>query len=133
MTLPQPVPLEPDSYFSVVVTVRGDGAPVLRLSQDPSGAGYRYSDGHWSKLNQAVRIKALTVQGEAEVPPEPTPTPTRTVCEFTDVRDGDYFYNAILWAAEQKIAAGVSVEAFCPENNCTRGQMVMFLYRLLGG
>lgn len=51
---------------------------------------------------------------------------------FTDVKEGDYFYDAILWAVKADIAKGTSATTFEPAWICTRGQMVTFLYRAAG-
>ena len=51
--------------------------------------------------------------------------------KFTDVPKEDYFYDAVLWAAESKIAWGVTPTAFCPDDTCTRGQIVTFLCRAM--
>lgn len=48
---------------------------------------------------------------------------------FTDVEQGAYYADAVLWAVENKITAGTSATTFGPEENCTRGQVVTFLYR----
>ena len=48
---------------------------------------------------------------------------------FGDVSDGDYFYDAVLWAVDHGITTGVSAEKFAPDATCTRGQVVTFLYR----
>jgi len=48
---------------------------------------------------------------------------------FTDVKSGDYFYDAVLWAAENGITAGVDAKHFAPANPCTRAQIVTFLWR----
>ena len=48
---------------------------------------------------------------------------------FTDVKSGDYYYNAVLWAVKNNITAGTSATTFSPANPCTRGQIVTFLYR----
>lgn len=48
---------------------------------------------------------------------------------FTDTAPGSAFYNAILWATASGITNGVSKSAFGTNNNCTRAQVVTFLYR----
>ncbi len=50
---------------------------------------------------------------------------------FADVENTDYFYNAVLWAYENKITTGTGDAMYSPDDACTRGQMVTFLYRLL--
>ncbi len=58
-----------------------------------------------------------------------SPTPQRTDNPFTDVAEGAYYYHAILWAVEQGITNGTSPTTFGPDNPCTRGQVVTFLWR----
>lgn len=60
-----------------------------------------------------------------------SPTPTITRNPFTDVKYsvGSDFYNAILWASQNGIAAGTSTTTFAPNDNCTRAQIVTFLWR----
>ncbi|MBR5489916.1 MAG: S-layer homology domain-containing protein [Oscillospiraceae bacterium] len=60
--------------------------------------------------------------------------PTADVLEnpFTDVKEGDYFYDAVLWAVEKGITTGISATAFGPGAACNRGQIVTFLYRTPG-
>lgn len=50
---------------------------------------------------------------------------------FEDVSEGTYYYDAVLWAAENNITAGTDENHFSPNDNCTRGQIVTFLYRAL--
>ena len=51
---------------------------------------------------------------------------------FTDVKETDYYYEAVLWAVDESITAGLTPETFAPNKECTRGECVSFLYRLLG-
>ncbi len=50
---------------------------------------------------------------------------------FRDVKDGDYFLQAVLWAVKGEITFGTSQTAFSPSGECTRAQVVTFLYRYL--
>lgn len=50
---------------------------------------------------------------------------------FTDVADGSAFYDAILWAYESGVTAGVTADTFSPKDACARGQVVTFLHRYL--
>ena len=50
---------------------------------------------------------------------------------FTDVASDDYFYDPVRWAVENNITAGTSKRQFSPDSDCTRGQVVTFLYRTL--
>ncbi|WP_253284564.1 S-layer homology domain-containing protein [Intestinimonas butyriciproducens] len=54
-----------------------------------------------------------------------------SVNPFTDVAADAYYNNAVLWAAENGITGGTSATTFSPNNDCTRAQIVTFLYRAL--
>ena len=51
---------------------------------------------------------------------------------FSDVKSGTYYYDAVLWAVKQGITSGTSYNKFSPDQTCTRGQIVTFLYRDMG-
>ena len=57
------------------------------------------------------------------------PSPSKTGNPFKDVKSGDYFYDAVLWAVEKGITLGTDATHFSPSDTCTRGQVVTFLYR----
>ncbi len=48
---------------------------------------------------------------------------------FEDVPADKYYHDAVLWAVEKGITAGISATKFAPGNTCTRAQIVTFLYR----
>ena len=51
---------------------------------------------------------------------------------FTDVHAEDYYYDAVLWAAQKGITGGMSDTLFAPNAACTRAQIVTFLWRSAG-
>ena len=51
---------------------------------------------------------------------------------FTDVHAEDYYYDAVLWAAQKGITGGMSDTLFAPNAVCTRAQIVTFLWRAAG-
>ena len=55
-----------------------------------------------------------------------------SVNPFTDVAADAYYNTAVLWAAENGITGGTSATTFSPNNDCTRAQIVTFLFRCLG-
>ena len=57
------------------------------------------------------------------------PDPADSVMKFTDVSAGAYYKDAVLWAVENEITHGTSATTFSPDENCTRAQIVSFLYR----
>ena len=51
---------------------------------------------------------------------------------FVDVKASDYFYDAVLWAAEKGVTSGTDALHFSPNAPCTRAQIVTFLWRAAG-
>ena len=51
---------------------------------------------------------------------------------FVDVKASDYFYDAVLWAAEKGVTSGTDALHFNPNAPCTRAQIVTFLWRAAG-
>ena len=58
-----------------------------------------------------------------------SPAPKSSMMPFTDVPAGSYYETAVLWAAENGITGGTGNNAFSPDADCTRAQIVTFLYR----
>lgn len=52
-----------------------------------------------------------------------------TLAKFDDVSESSVYYNAIMWAVETGITSGVTKTTFAPNDTCTRGQAVTFIYR----
>ena len=48
---------------------------------------------------------------------------------FTDVKEGAFYYDAVLWAYGNGITKGTGPETFSPDDACLRAQIVTFLYR----
>lgn len=75
-----------------------------------------------------TRAQAVTFMWRMKGQPEPAITKN----PFRDIRTSDYYYKAVLWAYESGITAGKTSTLFAPDDTCTRGQFVTFLYRLEG-
>ena len=58
-----------------------------------------------------------------------SPAPAAATHTFTDIKEGAYYYNAVLWAVENGITEGTSVTAFSPDAVVSRAQVVTYLYR----
>ena len=73
------------------------------------------------------RGQAVTFLWRAEGKPEPFSSDN----PFVDVEQGKYYYDAVLWAfySKPQITNGIDATHFAPDNVCTRGQIVTFLYR----
>ena len=72
------------------------------------------------------RGQTMTFLWRASGEPEPDSFST----DLTDVKSGDYFYEAVLWAMEEGVTTGAGGNRFAPDATVTRGQFVTFLYRL---
>lgn len=60
------------------------------------------------------------------------PEPVDTVSPFSDVKEGSYYYKAVLWAEQNKITSGTGDGIFSPDGICTRAQAATFLWRACG-
>ena len=50
-------------------------------------------------------------------------------CPFKDVKAGQWYYDAVVWATQNGIANGVSSTSFAPDASVTREQTAAFMYR----
>lgn len=51
---------------------------------------------------------------------------------FKDIPNNAYYDTPVKWAIDFGVTSGTSATTFSPANNCTRGQIVTFLYNYLG-
>ena len=58
--------------------------------------------------------------------------PTAKASSFTDVPANADYAAAVSWAVENDVTKGTGNGAFSPNQVCTRGQIVTFLYRYFG-
>lgn len=79
---------------------------------------------HFSPNAPCSRAQVVTFLHRSRGCPDPTVT---TV--FPDVKSGSYYHKAVLWAAQRAITVGMDGGSFCPDLDCTRAQVVTFLYR----
>ena len=78
--------------------------------------------------NQCTRAQMVTFLWRLKG----SPAPKSKTLSFKDVKKGDYYYDAVVWAVEKGITTGVSKTKFDPSGVCTRGQTVTFLWRMAG-
>ncbi len=83
---------------------------------------------HFSPNGICTRAQAVTFLWRAAG----SPAPKSTAMPFADVPADSYFYSAVLWAVENGITTGTSATTFSPAANCTRAQIVTFLWRAAG-
>ena len=81
----------------------------------------------FSPFSTVTRSQAVTFLWRAMGKPRPISTQN----PFTDVKESDYFYEAVLWAVENGITLGTSETAFTPYQTCSTAHILTFLYRTL--
>ena len=72
-----------------------------------------------------TRAQVVTFLWRAAGAPEPVSTEN----PFTDIAEGSYYYKAVLWAVENHITTGTGKGRFSPDMDCSRAQIVTFLWR----
>ncbi len=85
------------------------------------------SDTTFSPNDTCTRAQVVTFLHRSIGSPMPMPE-----SPFSDVTGGEYYYDAVLWAAGSNITTGTSATTFSPNDTCTRAQVVTFLWRLFG-
>ena len=125
---------------------RAAGSPVVN---DPTNFTDVPADAYYAEAVRWAVSQGIT-KGTSETTFSPNATCTRaqamaflwrsqksptsdSVNPFTDVAADAYYANAVLWAVENEVTAGTSTVTFSPNNDCTRAQIVTFLFRCLGG
>ena len=83
---------------------------------------------HFGPMGVCNRAQVVTFLWRAAGSPEPE----GTECPFEDVQPGGFYEKAVLWAVENGITNGVDATHFGPEQICSRGQVVTFLWRSCG-
>ena len=93
-----------------------------------NGIVYGTSDTTFEPNSPCTRAQVAAFLYRAEKKPEPTTDSN----PFTDVKSGEYYEKAVIWAVENGIVYGTSDTTFEPDATCTRAQGVAFLYRAYG-
>ena len=95
------------------------------------GGTVAFEDSHALTTTFTMPAEDVTIQAVFQAE---TQEPPHSENPFTDIREGDYYYDAVLWAVNHRpqITNGTSETLFSPNAACTRGQMVTFLWRAAG-
>lgn len=109
---------------------KDSGTTVELASYKPTRTGYTF-DGWFSDKELMKPVTSVKLTADTTVYAKWTQN-GENKNPFIDVKSGDYFYDAVLWAVEQKITSGTSATTFSPAVSCTRAQMVTFLWRAAG-
>ena len=106
----------PDEGYAVgTITVTDRFGDAVKVTENADGT-YTFT-----MPNGQVTVTATFVETEAPVD-EP----------FVDVAEGDWFYDAVVYAYQNELMDGVGGNRFAPNSETTRAQLVTILYRLEG-
>ena len=113
------------------ITIPGS---VTRMGDDVFGNCYALTEinfggtrSEWDAISANADVPEDTVVHFGEIPPDVDPFEG-----FIDIKAGDYYAEAVSWAVEHGITSGTSKTTFSPNDGCTRGQVVTFLWRAVG-
>ena len=113
---------------AVPAVFKASGTAVDLSAYKPTREGYTFA-GWFSDAALTAAVTAVTLTGDTDVYAGWT---KNAVNPFTDVPEGAYYRDAVLWAAEKGITTGVTPATFVPLAACTRAQVVAFLWRAMG-
>ena len=122
----KPEPAGTGSAFNDVASDAWYYKPVAWAVEQGITSGM--GDGSFGVGRSCTRAQAMTFLWAANGKTEPE----SEVSPFSDVTSGDWFCNAILWAAENGVTAGIGNGLFGVNDTCTRAQIITFLYKVYG-
>ena len=112
---------------TVTITVKPDSGFVL------DGLTVTDRNGNVLKLTDQGGGKYTFIMPASKVEVKVTFMDDNTMLNFfVDVKADNYFYDAVMWAAEKGITSGTDATHFSPNAACTRAQIVTFLWRAAG-
>ena len=110
---------------------KDSGTTIDLAAYKPTRAGYTFA-GWFSDKTLTKAVTSVKLTANTTVYAKWTQNGGTAENPFVDVKKGAYYYDAVLWAVEQKITSGTSATTFSPDASCTRAQMVTFLWRAAG-
>ncbi len=111
--------VSPSAYYYDAVMWAYNAEPQVTNGMDAT---------HFGPESTVTRGQAVTFLWRAVGCPEPTSTNN----PFEDVKEGQYYTEAVLWAIEKGITNGTSQNTFSPNDTCTNAQILTFIWRCLG-
>ena len=111
---------------SVTIMVKPDSGYQLDdlAVTDKNGKELKLTDKGNGKYTFTMPSGKVKINATFTKEAEPSP--------FSDVSTSAYYYEAVKWAQEKGITGGIGNGLFGPNQPCTRGQIVTFLWRAAG-
>ncbi len=95
----------------------------------PTREGYTFA-GWYSDEALTQKVTSVKLNGNTTVYAKWTENAVTPTLPFTDVKTGDWFYEAVQYVYDKGMMTGVSADRFAPASTTTRGMIVTVLYRL---
>ena len=131
---------DPETYESIYVAyiIDGDKSPFYDIREDhwareyidtcyEAGIMNGTGGGKFSPSGAVSRAQVVTTLWRLAGEPDAKGGTNGMV--FTDVAGGQWYTEAVAWAAENGITAGVGGSSFAPDRTVTRGEVAAILYR----
>ena len=121
-------PTQAGSGSTVTLTVKPDAGYVLDTltATDAKGNEVKLTDKGNGTYTFTMPDSKVEIAASFKESAEQAANP------FTDVRESDYYYDAVLWAVEHGVTNGTSATTFSPGAPVTRAQSVTFQWRAAG-
>ena len=110
---------------------KDSGTTIDLAAYKPTRAGYTFA-GWFSDKALTKAVTSVKLTANTTVYAKWTQNGGTAQNPFVDVKEGAYYYDAVLWAVEKGVTSGTSATTFSPDATVTRGQTVTFLYRNAG-
>ena len=139
-------PYQPCTRGQIVTFLwRAAGSPVVNYAMDMTDVA---EDAYYGEAVRWALSEGITTgTGDGKFSPDTICTRAQSVtflfraigklvdskAEFSDVPTDSYYANAVAWAVENGVTNGIGDGLFGPDSDCTRAQIVTFLYRAYQG
>ena len=115
---------------SAIAKVTKEKGTTVDLGQYvPTREGYTFA-GWYSDEALTQKVTSVKLNGNTTVYAKWTENAVTPILPFTDVKSGDWFYEAVQYVYDKGMMTGVSADRFAPASTTTRGMIVTILYRL---
>ena len=116
-----------DSAIAKVTKEKGTTVDLRQYV--PTREGYTFA-GWYSDEALTQKVTSVKLNGNTTVYAKWTENAVTPTLPFTDVKSGDWFYEAVQYVYDKGMMTGVSADRFAPASTTTRGMIVTILYRL---
>ena len=115
---------------SAIAKVTKEKGTTVDLGQYvPTREGYTFA-GWYSDEALTQKVTSVKLNGNTTVYAKWTENAVTPTLPFTDVKSGDWFYEAVQYVYDKGMMTGVEADRFAPAATTTRGMIVTILYRL---